>query len=154
MAPAPSPADFSTVPKDLPPRLLEAAARLFDPTPIVLAYAFGSRVQGNPRPDSDLDVGYYLSGFPRASPLPLQEEMLLAARLSGELGLPVDLRNLGEAPLELRGRALEEGMRIYSGDEVARVNIERDLLGRYHDYKEEIRQLHEERLRRFAETGL
>jgi lipase chaperone LimK len=80
--------------------------------------------------------------------------MLLAARLSGELGLPVDLRNLGEAPLELRGRALEEGMRIYSGDEVARVNIERDLLGRYHDYKEEIRQLHEERLRRFAETGL
>lgn len=134
-------------------RLRSAAAARFPARRILTAYAYGSRVGGRARPDSDLDVGYYLTGHTRDS-LPLAEEMLLAAELSSDLGLTVDLRGLGEAPLELRGRVLEEGVRIFSGDDVARVGLERDTLSRYHDYKETYRRMHELRLRQIAERGL
>ena len=130
--------------------LAEAATAVFEPSAIFLAYAYGSRISGRPRPESDLDVGYYLSGFPAAEVLTIREEMVLALRLSDRLGTEVDLRNLADATLELRGRVLEEGVRIYCRDNVARVNLERDLLGRYHDYKESFRRMHEISLRQFA----
>ncbi len=66
----------------------------------------------------------------------------------------MDLRDLGEAPLELRGRVLEEGIRIYCSDEVARVNLERDLLGCYHDCKPAFERMHEQRLKAFAREGV
>lgn len=119
---------------------------------ILAAYAYGSRVSGRPLPDSDLDIGYYRSGAAR-EPLPLAEEMLLAADLSRELGCEVDLRYLGDAPLELRGKVLEEGVRVYSGDDVERVGLERDTLSRYHDYKDVFLRMHEIRLRETAARG-
>ena len=64
------------------------------------------------------------------------------------------MRNLGLAPLELRGRVLEEGIRIYSGDPADRFALERELLARYHDYKDVFRQMHEVRLRAIAERGI
>ena len=70
------------------------------------------------------------------------------------MGLEVDLRNLAEAPLELRGRVLEDGVRVYSGDDVARVELERELLGRYHDYKDVFQRMHEVRLRALAARGI
>jgi predicted nucleotidyltransferase len=136
-------------------RALErAAAGAFETLPVLAAYVFGSRVAGTPRPDSDLDIGYYLDGYRRGERLSLGEEMRLAARLSAAAGLAVDLRNLGEAPLELRGRVLEEGVRIYSGDAAARVALERELLARYHDCKDAFRRMHAIRLRAVAERGL
>ena len=135
-------------------RILEAATEVLEPSPVFLAYAYGSRVCGTPMPNSDLDIGYYLVGFPAQRELPVRDEMLLAADLSDAIGLEIDLRDLGQAPLELRGRALEEGIRIYCGDDVARVNLERDLLGRYHDYKEEFVRMHQTRLEQFARRGL
>jgi len=117
-------------------------------------YVYGSRVAGRPRDDSDLDVGYYLKGFRQGHTLTLGEEMRIAADLSHALGVEVDLRNLADAPLELRGRVLEEGVRVHSGDDVERVGLERDLLGRYHDYKETFQRMHDLRLKRIAERGL
>jgi predicted nucleotidyltransferase len=138
-------------------RLIEelkaAAATLFDGTGILAAYAFGSRIAGRPRPDSDLDVGYFLRRAPGASPIPLREELQLADALSQALGVDVDLRDLGAAPLELRGRAMVEGVRVYSGIAVERVALERELLARYHDYRVKFRNMHEIRLRRMAGTG-
>ncbi len=135
-------------------RLRDGAAKLFPARGILAAYVHGSRVVGTPRPDSDLDVGYYLREYRQGSALSLRDEGHLAAELSRVAGSSVDLRNLGDAPLELRGRVLEEGARIFSGDDAARVALEVDILGRYHDYKEEFRQMHELRLRRIAEKGL
>jgi predicted nucleotidyltransferase len=135
-------------------RLEQAAEELFCDRPVVAAYAYGSRVSGNPRPDSDLDIGYYLENYWLGTTLPIEEEMLLAGRLSQAVGLSVDLRNLGRAPLELRGRVLEEGIRLYSGDPARRVALERDLLGRYHDYKDVFKQMHDMRLRAIAERGI
>jgi predicted nucleotidyltransferase len=132
----------------------EIMAAVFGPTDVFLAYAYGSRVHGNPRPDSDLDIGYYLDDFRRHPPLSIKEEMMLAGELSDRMGVEVDLRNLGEAPLEWRGRVLEDGVRVYCRDEVQRVNLERDLLAQYLDQKDSFRRMHELRLRRFAESGL
>jgi len=134
--------------------LREAAERLFRGGPVLAAYAYGSRVSGRPRPASDVDVGYYLSGYRNGQLLPLREELQLASALSDVVGLEIDLRNLAGAPLELRGRVLEDGVRIYSGDDARRVELERDLLGRYHDYKEVFEHMHEVRLRALAARGI
>ncbi len=133
---------------------LAAVRAVFDRTDVFLAYAYGSRLSGNPRPQSDLDIGYYLNDFRRHPPLSIQDELALAGSLSDRLGVEVDLRNLGEAPLEWRGRVLEDGVRIYCCDEVQRVNLERDLLAQYLDQKDSFRRMHELRLRAFAESGL
>ena len=135
-------------------RLSTAAGPHFARLGVLAAYAYGSRVAGRPLPGSDLDVGYYTFGYRRREGLLAREEMRIASLLSDAIGAEVDLRNLADAPLELRGRVLEEGLRIFSGDDVERVDLERDLLGRYHDYKEEFRRMHEIRLRRTAEGGL
>jgi len=134
-------------PADIIVRLAKAAAQAFAGTPIVLAYAYGSRVWGTPHAASDLDVGYYLAPGGTARRLRGIVELRLADRLSEVMGYEVDLRGLADAPLGLRGRVLEEGAHVYCSDEVARVTIERDLLGRYHDYKPELEAL---RALRFA----
>jgi predicted nucleotidyltransferase len=121
---------------------------------VLAAYAFGSRVSGRPSIDSDLDVGYYRKGYRRGALLSIREEMLMTANLSRATGVEVDLRNLAEAPLELRGRVLEEGVRIYSGNDTERVELECYILARYHDYKDIFRQMHETRLRELAARGL
>jgi predicted nucleotidyltransferase len=135
------------LPPDRLDRLKAAAEQAFRGRQVLAAYVFGSRVSGRPLPSSDLDVGYYLGDFREGETLSAGEEMRLAGTLSEAVGLRVDLRDLAHAPLELRGRVLEEGVRVYSGDPVARVALERDLLARYHDYKAEFREMHEIRLR-------
>ncbi len=134
-------------------KLKSAAAGVFSGRRILAAYAYGSRINGRPRPDSDLDIGYYLFPPESAFGLPIKEEMTMAADLSAELGVDVDLRNLDRASLEMRGRILEEGIRIYSGDEVLRVSLERTTLSYYHDYKEVFRNMHEIRMRAKAKRG-
>lgn len=123
---------------------MAAATDVFGGTPVFLAYAHGSRVGGHARPDRDLDVGYYVKrGAPRPA---VATELDMAGRLTAAVGLEVDLRCLNDAPLEARGRVLERGVRVYCSDEVARVNLERDLLTRYHDYKPTLESLRRLRL--------
>jgi predicted nucleotidyltransferase len=130
--------------QDLLIRIRAAATAAFAGRGILAAYVHGSRVSGRPRPESDLDIGYY--PLPGSVGLRLADELALAAGLSEAVGLSVDLRNLAEAPLDLRGTVLEEGIRVFSADEPLRVDLEVDLLARFHDYKEEYRRLHAERL--------
>lgn len=134
-------------------RLRTAASFVFQGSPVLAAYAYGSRVRGRPRPDSDLDVGYYVTGYREGETLSVGEELRLASALADAAGVEVDLRDLAAAPLELRGRVLEEGVRIYSADEPERVALERYILSRYHDYKDVFRQMHDLRLRGLAERG-
>ena len=134
--------------------LRNSVERVFAGHNVLAAYAFGSRVSGRPFVDSYLDVGYYLTGYRRGVLLSIREEMLMTADLSRATGVEVDLRNLAEAPLELRGRVLEEGVRIYSGNDAERVELECYILARYHDYKDIFRRMHETRLRELAARGL
>lgn len=131
--------------------LRKAAAAHFTGRGVLAAYAYGSRVAGNPRADSDLDVGYY--PLPGGQGLPLREEMLLAAKLTEVLGVGVDFRNLAEAPLELRGAVLEDGVRVFASDEELRVDLEAGILSRYHDYKDVFRRMHQEHLASLADRA-
>lgn len=129
-----------------------AAAEILHDRGILAAYVFGSRAKGTARPDSDVDVGYYM--LPGHQPLSGREELELAARLGDRISHEVDFRGLDRAPLDVRGRIAEESIRIYSRDEPARVRLEADLLSRYHDYKSDeprverlldrVRQYHQE----------
>jgi predicted nucleotidyltransferase len=132
-------------------RASQACTDVFLSTPVFLAYAYGSRVDGGATPASDLDIGYYLS---TPGSLPLAEEMILADRLSRRLGVDVDLRNLGTAPLEWRARVLERGRRLHCTDESRRVAIERELMVRWFDEQPRIERLHATRLASFAAEGL
>jgi predicted nucleotidyltransferase len=130
--------------------LSRIAEGVFRTTDVVLAYAHGSRICGNPRPNSDLDIAYCLLDAFHVPAMSLRDEILLAARLSERVGIDVDLRGFVSMPLELRGRILEHGRRIYCADEVFRVNLERDTLSWYHDYKSIFRKMHETRIRNLA----
>ena len=61
--------------------LRAAAAVVFPGTPILAAYAHGSGISGRPRPDSDLDIGYYVQGYRRGEALSLREESRIASAL-------------------------------------------------------------------------
>jgi predicted nucleotidyltransferase len=135
-------------------KLREAARAVFDGTDVFLAYAHGSRIHGRARADSDVDVAYYAGTWPHTRRLPLDEELQLEGELSAALGMQVDLRSLADAPLEVRGTVLEKGVRVYASDEVARVNLEANLMTRWHDWKPACQKMHEERLRAIAEKGL
>ena len=131
-------------------KVTEATSEVFVGTEIFLAYVYGSRVAETARSESDLDVGYYLEGYKTGRHMPIDQELILEAKLSEIIDIAVDLRNLGSAPLEVRGRVLEDGIRIFDRDEVERVNLERNLLASYHDYKPHYERMHLERLRNLA----
>jgi predicted nucleotidyltransferase len=128
-----------------------ACEEVFRGTPVFLAYAYGSRIEGGASAGSDLDIGYYLATPAAWS---IAEEMTLADRLSRRLDVEVDLRNLGQAPLEWRARVLERGRRLHCTDETARVALERDVMVRWFDEQPRLRRFHEERLASFAKAGL
>jgi predicted nucleotidyltransferase len=134
-------------------RFRQEAPRLFRGTAVLAAYAYGSRVSGRPRPESDLDVGYFLVGYRHGQRLSIAEEMGLTDALSLAAGCEVDFRDLTQGTLEWQGRVLETGIRIYSGDLVERVALERELLGRYHDLKDTYARMHEIRLGNFIRMG-
>jgi uncharacterized protein len=95
------------------------AAMLAEDGPVVAAvstawpdalaiYAFGSRVQGLARPDSDLDLAVLVPGY--ADPLRLWE---LAGQLAARLGCEVDLLDLRAASTVMQHQVLTRGRRLW-----------------------------------------
>lgn len=75
-------------------------------------YAFGSRIQGQAGPDSDLDLAVLVAGY--ADPLRLWD---VSAGLAAMLGLPVDLLDLRAASTVMQYQVLTTGRRLW-GDEL------------------------------------
>ena len=71
-------------------------------------YAFGSRVKGDHRPDSDLDLAILVPGY--ADPLEL---WALAGDLSAAIDLDVDLLDLRRATTVMQYQVLTEGRRLW-----------------------------------------
>jgi predicted nucleotidyltransferase len=96
---------------DLSAVTLEALRHLFDSQPeVCAAYVFGSRASGTARPDSDLDLGVLYR-----SRQPLDTTLQLEARLEAQIGLKVDLTDLGRASPFL-ALDIVRGERIFVGD--------------------------------------
>lgn len=71
-------------------------------------HAFGSRVQGAARPDSDLDLAVLVAGY--AEPLKLWN---MAGALSERLGCEVDLLDLRAASTVMQHQVLTTGRRLW-----------------------------------------
>jgi uncharacterized protein len=117
---------------------------------IRFAYLFGSRASGRARATSDADVAV----MPERR-LALLERERLAARLTAAMGVPdVDVVSLDRAPLELRGRIVQEGQLMYSADEPARVAFEVRTRSEYFDFLPALERLQRSYLAHVADHGL
>ena len=95
------------------------------------AYLHGSRVTGQNRADSDIDVAAYFGGRP-----PNSFDVLLPPG--------VDLLILDDAPLELAGRVAVNGRLLFEDDEVARIRWEAMTRKIYFDELPRIARSHQE----------
>lgn len=83
--------------------------------PALLAiYGFGSRVQGTPGPDSDLDLAVLVAGY--AEPLAL---WALSGDLADLAGCPVDLLDLRAASTVMQYQIVTTGQRWWAKDATA-----------------------------------
>ena len=130
--------------------LRDVAPEVFDDTPVVLAYLFGSQARGEAGPRSDVDVAVYLD--PHDGDTALDLSLRLAGELEARAGVaPVEaLVVLNHAPIALSGRVREEGVLLYSRDEPFRVRWESLTSRRYHDFKIHQQRSARERLARIA----
>jgi predicted nucleotidyltransferase len=116
---------------------------IFHATPVMLAYLFGSRVEGYARPDSDADIAIVLasenslSGYER-----MRLEFTLAEAIEA-LGLfsEADVRSIDTAPLAVQGHVLTYGILLYSRDEEFRVEYEATTRMKYFDFLPVIEQM-------------
>jgi uncharacterized protein len=77
-------------------------------------YAFGSRVGGEARADSDLDLAVLLPGY--ADPLALWS---LGGDLAATLGCDIDLLDLRSASTVMQHQVLTTGQRLWARDALA-----------------------------------
>ncbi len=78
---------------------------------MLAVYAFGSRIQGSARPDSDLDLAVLVAGY--ADPLAL---WALAGELEEVAGCPVDLLDLRAASTVMQYQVITTGERWWRRD--------------------------------------
>lgn len=128
----------------------ERAGKALREAGVVAAYVFGSRATGTHRGTSDLDVAVLVDRG-----LGLLERERLVARLADALGVPdVDLVILDEAPLELRGRVVQEGRLIFRDDDARRVDFEVRTRSEYFDFLPVLEAHTRRYIRQVAERGL
>lgn len=77
----------------------------------IAAYAFGSQVEGNAGPASDLDLAVLVAGY--ADPIALWD---LAGQLSDMAGCPVDLLDLRAASIVMQYQVITTGRRLWAHD--------------------------------------
>jgi predicted nucleotidyltransferase len=135
-------------------RLKREAPRVCEEMEVVSVYLFGSWARAENRPASDIDIGVFLRGDALAATTWPPCDIVLEDLFADRTGLPVEVHILNTAPLSFSGRVLEEGILLYSGDEVARVRLETAVRGQYLDFKPRLKRLHDIRLRAFSERGL
>lgn len=88
---------------------------------IAAVYLFGSRASGAARTDSDVDIGVLFTMPPART---LEGRFSLEGDLEQQLGRPVDLVVLNDAPVDLRIRVLREGRLLVDRDRAARIAFE------------------------------
>jgi hypothetical protein len=115
-------------------RLRERAAAIFEGTPVVFAYLFGSHALGQAGPASDVDVAVFLD--PADPPdRRLDRTLELLRRIATSAGVEADLLVLNDAPLRLLGRVLRDRIVVWSRDEPLRVRFEVTQRSLGHDFE-------------------
>src|SRR5207249_10329609 len=88
---------------------------------LVAAYLFGSRARGDSTASSDADVAIWLENKPTT----FHEHLFaLAGELERNVGVPVDVVVLNDAPSDLVHRVLRDGVLLVEHDRGARIRFE------------------------------
>jgi predicted nucleotidyltransferase len=95
-------------------------------------YAFGSRVTGEARPDSDLDLAVLLG---TGRHMPVAERLAVIDRLQRAVGLPVDLIVLDEARLPVKFEIIRHGAVLWQLDRERRLDAEEEIVRDYLDFR-------------------
>lgn len=125
---------------DLKEQLRKIAPAVFEDTPVLFAYLYGSYAKGLSHPFSDLDVGIFVEGLDIRTSLDL--ELSLALLLDEKLDHTVqsEVRILNHLPLVVKGRILEEAELVYSRAEDKRTEFETQVRKSYFDFLPVIQQ--------------
>jgi uncharacterized protein len=126
--------------KELGQKLHAMAPKIFEKTPVLFAYLYGSYAKGLSHPFSDLDVGVYVESLDKRSCLDL--ELSLALVIDEKLNHTVqsEVRVINHLPLTVKGRILADGELIYSRDELDRIDFETRVRKAYFDFLPVIQQ--------------
>ena len=137
------------------PALKRELPEILNLEPVMLAYLFGSVIEGYAQTTSDVDIAVVLSPDYQGS---AYERMLLefkiAESIEDKLGISkADVRSINQAPLTVRGHILTKGHLLYSRDEEYRVDYEVYNRSRYFDFQPVEKMMHEAFLQKYREKG-
>jgi len=120
--------------KDLKEKVHKIAPTIFEGTPVVFAYLYGSYAKEQPHPFSDLDIGIFVEGLDTKACLNL--ELSLALRFDEKLDNAVqsEVRVLNHLSLVVKGRILGDAEVIYSRNEDKRIDFETQVRRAYFDF--------------------
>lgn len=121
-------------------KLHAIAPGLFEETPVLFAYLYGSYAKGLHHRFSDLDVGVYVEGLNRRACLNLELSLALLLDEKLDHAIQSEFRVLNHLPLVVQGRILGDGELIYSRDEMTRIDFETQIRKAYFDFLPVIQQ--------------
>jgi uncharacterized protein len=120
--------------KELRQKLHAMAPTIFEKTPVLFAYLYGSYAKGLSHPFSDLDVGIYVEGLDKRSCLDLELSLALVIDEKLNHTVQTEVRVINHLPLTVKGRILTDGELIYSRDEFDRIDFETRVRKAYFDF--------------------
>lgn len=142
---------------DLKQQLITIAPEIFNGSPVLFAYLYGSHAKGESHPFSDVDIAFYAES---KKPYPdLNLELSLSLKLDEQLNhkYSTEVRTINNLPLTVVGEILKYGHLIYSCDEAKRVEYETQTRLAYFDFLPVIRHhqnSHRKKLLADANNGL
>ena len=117
-------------------QLQKGIPRILAGYPVMLAYLYGSVVDGDVHPASDVDIALVIdpdrnfSAYER-----MQIEFDIAAEVERRCGVKeADVRSLNMAPLTVQGKVITEGILLFSSDDEFRVQYEVHIRKLYFDF--------------------
>lgn len=126
-------------------------------TPVMLAYLYGSIATGNALPTSDVDIALVLCHTETGSSLLPAERLQLELTVEGALeqfGIrKPDVRLIDNLPILFRGQVALQGVRLFSRDEVARVEFETRTWKEYLDFEPVIQMMRQAFFKGIQEHG-
>ena len=124
--------------------------------PVMLAYLFGSVVDGTALPSSDVDIALVLEPSCDLAPYDrMKMEFDIAAEVEKRCSVKeADIRSIDSAPLTVKGTVLTEGVLLFSRDEEFRVDYEVHMRKMYFAFLPVAKMMREEFFRQLKEEGL
>jgi len=113
---------------------------VFEASPVLFAYLYGSVAIDQAHPFSDLDIAIYVPPLSLRDQLDL--EMALSLKIDDSLNgaPPSDVRIMNDLPLLITGQIVTHGILIYCRDDLIRIDYETSIRKAYFDFLPVIHQ--------------